>query len=248
MSRDDSSWNIKFTESFKIFLLAQRMIHFSKCSCIDVLNMYKKYVLYLKKHSFEFVDYIFNSSISLFPITSTDFERNILKPPTEIIFSWDSLCISNKLFFLYLPATVLSPLHPLHKLCSSSALLCSHKIKTHLLLGRKTVTTLDSVLRSRGITLLTKIYIVKAMVFPVVMYGCERWTRKKAEHWRIDAFEIWCWRRLLRVPWTAKRSVKPVSPKGNQPWIFIGRTGAETESPWPPDGKSCLIRKDPDAG
>ena len=193
MSRDDSPWNIKFIEFFKIFLLAQGMIHFSKCSCIDVLNMYKKYVLYLKKHLFEFVDDIFNSSISLlFPIRSTDFERNILKPPTEIIFSWDSLCISNKFCFLYLPATVLSPLHPLHKLCSSSVLLCKHKIKRRLHLGRKTVTNLDSVLKSRGITLPTKIYIVKAMVFPVVMYGCERWTRKKVERWRIDAFEMWC--------------------------------------------------------
>ena len=74
----------------------------------------------------------------------------------------------------------------------------------------------------------TKIRLVKAMVFPVVMYRCESWTIKKAEHWRIDAFELWCWRRLLRVPWTAKRS-QPVHPKGNQSWIFIGRTDAEAE-------------------
>ena len=77
----------------------------------------------------------------------------------------------------------------------------SHEIKRCLLLGRKAMTNLDSILKSRDITLLTKVCIVKAMVFPVVMYGCESWTIKKAEHWRIDAFELWCWRRLLRVPW-----------------------------------------------
>ena len=82
---------------------------------------------------------------------------------------------------------------------------CSHEIKRHVLLGRKAVTNLDSILKSRDITLLTKVHLVKAMVFPVVMYGCENWTIKKAEHWRIDAFELWCWRRLLRVPWTARR-------------------------------------------
>ena len=82
---------------------------------------------------------------------------------------------------------------------------CSHEIKRHLLLGRKAMTNLDSILKSRDITLLTKIHLVKAMVFPVVMYGCESWTIKKAEHWRTDAFELWCWRRLLRVPWTARR-------------------------------------------
>ena len=78
--------------------------------------------------------------------------------------------------------------------------------KKHLLLGRKAMTNLDSILKSRNITLLTKVCLVKAMVFPVVMYGCESWTIKKAEHWRIDAFELWCWRRLLRVSWTARRS------------------------------------------
>ena len=83
---------------------------------------------------------------------------------------------------------------------------CSHKIKRHLLFRRKAITNLDSVLRSRDITLSTKVHLVKAMVFPVVMYGCESWTIKKAEHPRIDAFEVWCWRRLLRVPWTARRS------------------------------------------
>ena len=83
---------------------------------------------------------------------------------------------------------------------------CSHEIKRHLLLGRKAMTNLDSILKSRDITLPTKVCLVKAMVFPVVMYGCESWTVKKAERRRIDAFELWCWRRLLRVPWTARRA------------------------------------------
>ena len=83
---------------------------------------------------------------------------------------------------------------------------CSHEIKRHLLLGRKVMTNLDSIFKSRDVTLLTKVRLVKAMVFPVVMYGCESWTIKKADHRRIDAFELWCWRRLLRVPWTARRS------------------------------------------
>ena len=84
----------------------------------------------------------------------------------------------------------------------------------------------------------TKVHLVKAMVFPVVMYGCESWTIKKSEHRRIDAFELWCWRRLLRVPWTARRST--VHPKGNQSWIFIGRTDADAETPilWPPNVKN----------
>ena len=93
---------------------------------------------------------------------------------------------------------------------------CSHKIKRHLLLGRKVMTNLDSILKSRDITLPTKVCLVKAMVFPVVMYGCESWTVKKAECRRIDVFELWCWRRLLRVPWTARRSnqsiLKQISP------------------------------------
>ena len=94
---------------------------------------------------------------------------------------------------------------------------CSHEIKRRLLLGRKAMTNLDSVLKSRDITLPTKVHLVKAMVFPVVMYGCGSWTIKKAECQRIDAFEQWCWRRLLRVPWTVKRSsqsiLKEISPK-----------------------------------
>ena len=93
---------------------------------------------------------------------------------------------------------------------------CSHEMKRRLLLGRKVVTNLDSILKSRDITLPTKVRLVKAMVFPVVMYGCETWILKKAERWRIDAFELWCWRRLLRVPWTARRYnqsiLKEISP------------------------------------
>ena len=93
---------------------------------------------------------------------------------------------------------------------------CSHEIKRRLLLGRKIMMNLDSILKRRDITLPTKVHLVKAMIFPVVMYGCENWTVKKAEHQRIDAFELWCWRRLLRVPWTARRSyqsiLKDISP------------------------------------
>ena len=118
-----------------------------------------------------------------------------------------------------------------------------------LLLGRKAMKNLVTVLKSRDITLQTKVRIVKAIVFLVVMYRCESWTLKKAESQRIDAFELWCWRRLLRVPWTARIS-KPVTPTGNQPWIFIGRTVDEAEALilWPPDARSWLIGKDPDAG
>ena len=93
---------------------------------------------------------------------------------------------------------------------------CSHEINRHLLLGRKVMSNLDSILKSRDITLPTEVHLVKAMIFPVVMYGCESWTVKEAEHWKIDAFELWCWRRLLRVPWTAGRSnqsiLKEISP------------------------------------
>ena len=122
---------------------------------------------------------------------------------------------------------------------------CSHEIKRHLFLGRKAMTNLDSILKNRDITLPTKVRLIKAMVFPVVVYGCESWTIKKAEHQRVDAFELWYWRRLLRVPWTARRSNHP---KGNQSWI--GRTDAEAETPilWPPDVKNWLPGKDPDAG
>ena len=125
---------------------------------------------------------------------------------------------------------------------------CSHEIKRRLLLGRKAMTNLDSVIKSRDISLPTKVRLVKAMIFPVVMYGCESWTIKKAECWRIDAFEVCCWRRL----WESLdcKEIKPVNPKGNQFWIFIWRTDAEAETPifghlmrtdW-------LTGKDPDAG
>ena len=121
----------------------------------------------------------------------------------------------------------------------------SHKIKSHLLLGRKVMTNLDSVLKSRDITLPSKVHLVKATVFPIVMYGCESWTIKKADHRRIDAFESWCWRRVSRVPWTARRSNQP---KENQSWIFIRRIDAAAPILLPPDVKSQLIRKGPDAG
>ena len=99
-----------------------------------------------------------------------------------------------------------------------------------------------------NITLPTKVCIVKVIIFPVVMYGCESWVIKKTECWRIDVFELWYWRRLLRVSWIARRSTSP--SKGDQSWIFIGRTDAEAETPilWSPDVKSWLIGKDPDAG
>ena len=126
---------------------------------------------------------------------------------------------------------------------------CSHEIKRHLLLGRKVMTNLDSILKSRDITLPTKVCLVKAMIFPVVMYGCESWTVKKAEHQRIDAFELWCWRRLLRVPWTARRCnqsiLKEISPDCSLEGLMLK---LETPILWPPDAKNWLISKDPDDG
>ena len=116
---------------------------------------------------------------------------------------------------------------------------CSHEIKRHLLLGRKVMINLDSIFKSRDVTLPTKVHLVKAMVFPVVMYGCESWTVKKAEHQRIDAFELWCWRRLLRVPWTARRSnqsiLKEISPGCSSEGLTLK---AETLVLWPPHAKS----------
>ena len=127
---------------------------------------------------------------------------------------------------------------------------CSHEIKRRLLLGRKVMTNLDSILKSRDSTSPTKVRLVKAMVFPVVMYGCESWMVKKAECQRIDAFELWCWRRLLRAPWTARRSNQPILKEISPGWVFTGRTDVEAETPilWSPDAKSWLIWKDPDAG
>jgi len=127
---------------------------------------------------------------------------------------------------------------------------CSHEIKRPLLLGRKVMTNLDRILKSRDITLPTKVHLVKAMVFPLVMYGWESWTIKKAERWRIDAFELWCWRRLsIESPLDCKE-IQPVHPKENQSWMFIGRTDVEAETPilWPPDVSNWLIWKDLDAG
>ena len=126
---------------------------------------------------------------------------------------------------------------------------CSHEIKRHLLLGKKVMTNLDSILKSRDITLPTKIHLVKAMVFPVVMYGCESWTIMKTESQRIDAFELWCWKRLLKVPWTARRSNQSILQEITS-WTFIVKTDAEAETPilWPPDVKNWLTRKDPNAG
>ena len=104
---------------------------------------------------------------------------------------------------------------------------CSHEIKRRLLLGRKVMTNLDSILKSRDITLPTKVCLVKAMVFPVVTYGCESWTIKKVEHWRIVAFELWCWRRLVRVPWTARRSnqsiLKEIRPGCSLEGLMLNR-------------------------
>ena len=125
---------------------------------------------------------------------------------------------------------------------------CSHEIKRRLLLGRKAKTNLDGILKSRDITLMTKVHLVKAMVFPVVMYECESWTIKKAEHRRTDAFELWCWRRLLRVPWTARRSNQSILKEISPEYSLEGHAEAETPILWPPDVKNQFIRKDPDTG
>ena len=126
---------------------------------------------------------------------------------------------------------------------------CSHEIKRRLLLGRKVMTNLDSILKHRDTTLPTNVHLVKAMVFPVVIYGYESWTIKKAEHWRIDAFEQWCWRRLLRVPWTARRSnqsiLKEISPEYSLEGLLLKlKLQYFGHLMW----KNWLIWKDPDAG
>ena len=126
---------------------------------------------------------------------------------------------------------------------------CSHEVKRHLLLGRKVMTHMDSILKSRDITLWAKVRLVKAMVFPVVMYGCDSWTVKKAECRIIDAFELWCWRRLLRVPWTARRPnqsiLKEISPGCSLEGLMLKLKLPILQ---PPDVKSWLTGKDPDAG
>ena len=110
------------------------------------------------------------------------------------------------------------------------------------------MTNLDNILKSRDITFPTKVCLVKAMVFPIVMYGCESWTVKKAERRRIDAFELWCWIRLLRVPWTAKRSNQSILKEISPECSLEGLIEAETSILWPVDVKSCFFGKDPDAG
>ena len=124
---------------------------------------------------------------------------------------------------------------------------CSHKIKRHLLLERKVMTNLDSILKSWDISLPKNVHLVKATVFPVVMNRCESWTIKKVECWRIDAFELWCWRRLLQLDC---KKIQLVNPKESQSWIFIAGTDVEAETPilWWPDMKNWLIWKDPNAG
>ena len=122
---------------------------------------------------------------------------------------------------------------------------CSHEIKRCLVLGREAMTNPDSLLKNSDFTLLTKVHLIKAMVFPVVMYGCESWTIKKAERQRIDAFELWCWRTFESH--LGCKEIKPVNSKVNQYWIFIARTDAEAETPifWSPDAKNWLIGKNP---
>ena len=126
---------------------------------------------------------------------------------------------------------------------------CSHEIKRRLLLGRKVMTKLHSIFKSRDITFSTEAHLVKAMVFPVVMYGCESWTVKKAERWRNDAFGTVVLEKTLESPLDCKE-IQAVHPKGEQSWVFIGRTYVEAETPilWPPQAKSWLTGKDPDSG
>ena len=124
---------------------------------------------------------------------------------------------------------------------------CSHEIKRHLLLERKAMTNLDSILNSRDITLLTTVCLVTTMVFPVVMYGCESWTIKKAERLRLDALELWCWRRLLRVPWTARSNqsiLKEIDPEYSLEGLMLK---LKLQYFWSPDAKNYLIGKDPAA-
>ena len=126
---------------------------------------------------------------------------------------------------------------------------CSHEIERHLHFGRKAMTNLDSIFKSRDITLPTKVHLVKAMFFPIVLCGCESWTVEKAEHWRIDCFWTVMLEKTLESPLDCTE-IKLISPKGNQSWIFIGRSDVEAEAPilWPSDAKIQIIGKDPDAG
>ena len=125
----------------------------------------------------------------------------------------------------------------------------NHEIKRHLIFGRKDMTYSDSILKSRDITLPTKVHLVKAIVFPVVIYGCESWTIKKAEQWRTDASELWCWRRRLRVPWTSRRSNQSILKEISPEYVLEGlMLKLKPQLPWPPNAKSWLIGKDLDAG
>ena len=126
---------------------------------------------------------------------------------------------------------------------------CSHEIKRYLLLERKVMPNLESLLKNRDILLPTKFHLVKAIAFPVGLYVCESWSIKKAQHQRTDAFELWYWKRVLRVPWTARKLNQSIL-KENQSLIVIGRTDSEAETLilWPPDAKNWLLEKDPDAG
>ena len=125
---------------------------------------------------------------------------------------------------------------------------CSHDIKRSLLFGRKVMTKLDSIFKSRDITLPANVHLIKAMAFPVVMYGCESWTIKKTEYQRTDAFELWCWRRLLRVPWTARRSNQSILKEIGPEYSLKGLIWSWNSNTWPPNGKNWLTGKDPDAG
>ena len=124
---------------------------------------------------------------------------------------------------------------------------CRHEIERCLLLGRKAMTNVDSILKSRDITLKEMVHIIKAMIFPVVMYGCESWTIKKTECRRSDAFKLWCWRRFLRVPRTVRRSNQLIQKEINPEYLLEGLMLNLTPMPWPPDARSWLIGKDPDA-
>ena len=125
---------------------------------------------------------------------------------------------------------------------------CSHEIKRCLLLGRKVMTNLDSIFKSKDITLPKKVHLVKAMIFPVVMYGCESWTVRKVENQRTEAFELWCWRTLGSL--LDYREIQPIHSKGDQPWDFFGRNDAKAETPilWAPHAKNWLIERDSDPG
>ena len=126
---------------------------------------------------------------------------------------------------------------------------CNHEIERHLLLGIKAMTNIDSTLKSRDITLPTKVRLVKTIFFPEALFGCVFWTTKKAEHWRIDVFELWCWRRLLREPWTVRRSNQSILKEINPEYSLEGlMLKLKLQMLWPPDAKSWLTGKAPDAG